>query len=325
MRYVIGLEGGHNSITAVVAEETGCLLGMGVTSFSHPLSVEESERLHSGIGNAVREALVMADLEQAQMAGICIAGNSAIEALVSPGNLALPSDCVFLADESRLAHLCVTLGRPGIVVIAGAGARAFGLNSEGASVCCGGWGLSPGDEGSETWIALRCLHACFRSADGISPSTQLLPLLLNHLEAPDLAYLHQRIASRGLSRDDAPALVEVVSRAGAQGDPAARAILRDAGRELALLAYAAHRKLNSTDLPTIVGTVGRVFRAGRLLLKSFRETLHRLMPGAQITPPQVSFAVAAALLALEEMGLPLHEERIARVEFTLPRLNVGKL
>lgn len=51
----------------------------------------------------------------------------------------------------------------GIVVSAGTGSIAFGIDEEGRSARCGGWGRFAGDEGSAYWIAIQALTHIIRS------------------------------------------------------------------------------------------------------------------------------------------------------------------
>lgn len=326
MRYVIGVDGGQTSTTAVVADESGCLLGIGHGGpANHIHEPGGGERIRRSLSDAIRGALTMADLENARIAAACLGmtggGDEAMRALCAP---LVPSDTILFGQDTRIALYSVTFGRPGVVVISGTGAASYGLNACGDGASAGGWGYLMGDEGSGYWIALRALNACCRAHDSIGPPTQLLPLLLQHTETPDLRHLHRRVYSGALSRPDIAALSEVVGRAAAAGDATATRILRDAGRELALIVNAVIVKLALQQEPVTVGTVGGVFRAGRFVLRSFREAVKRVAPNANITSARVPSAVGAALMALDELGVPAHDDLFARVEATLPRLGAVK-
>src|SRR5262249_31362336 len=162
--------------------------------------------------------------------------------------------------DTRVALYSVTFGRPGVVVIGGTGAAAYGTTLEGQEAKAGGWGYLLGDEGSGYWIALRALNACCRASDGLMAPTQMASLILQHLDVPDLHHVHKKVYSGALSRPDIAALSALVGRAAVQGDATARAILRDAGRELAQIVNAVIRQLCLEGRPVTVGTVGGVFR-----------------------------------------------------------------
>ncbi|HZO87860.1 MAG TPA: BadF/BadG/BcrA/BcrD ATPase family protein [Chthonomonadaceae bacterium] len=325
MRYVLGVDGGQTSTTAVITDATGCLLGIGhggpANHIHEPGGVE---RVRRSLTEAVRGAIRMADLENARIAAACLGmtgGTAHMQEICAP---VVPTDRLIFGHDTKIALYSVTFGRPGVVVIAGTGAAAYGINAEGEEASAGGWGYLLGDEGSGYWIAVRGLNACCRASDGIAPPTQILPLLLQHLAVPDLKHVHKRIYSGAMTRPDIAALSEVVGRAAVLGDAVARRILREAGKELALIANKVLLKLCLETQPVTVGTVGGVFRSGRLVLRSFREVVQRVAPQAAIVPARVPAAVGAALLALEAIGVPADDGVLTKVEFSLPRLGAIK-
>ncbi len=325
MRYVLGVDGGQTSTTAVIADETGCLLGIGhggpANHIHEPGGVERVQR---SVTESIRGAVAMADLDNARIAAACLGmtgGSKAMEEICAP---VVPAETLIFGMDTQIALYSVTFGRSGAVVIAGTGAAAFGRNASGAEAAAGGWGYLLGDEGSGYWIAMRALNACCRAQDGIAPPTQLLPLFLQHLETPDLKHIHKRIYSGKMARPDIAALSEVVGRAAAQGDAPARRILREAGKELALTVNSVLLKLQMEREPVVVGTVGGVFRAGRLVLRTFREVVKRVAPEATILPSRVPASVGAVLMALEELNVCVDDRLLRKVEMSLPRLGTVK-
>lgn len=325
MRYVIGVDGGQTSTTAVVADEKGCLLGIGHGGpANHIHEAGGVERVRRSLAEAIRLALEMAELENARISAACLGmtgGSSTMEEVCFP---VVPADQILFGQDTRIALYAVTFGQPGVVVIAGTGAAAYGRNAAGDQASAGGWGYLMGDEGSGYWIALRALSACCRAQDGIEAPTQIFPLLLQHLEVTDLIQIHRQIYSGKMSRPDIAALSELVGRAAGAGDVTARRILRDAGKELATIVNACLKQLGIREQPVTVGTVGGVFRAGRLVLHSFREGVKRAAPHATIVASRVPSAVGAALMALEEIGVAVEAEAIANIQTSLPRLGPVK-
>src|SRR5579859_4095928 len=166
MRYVIGVDGGQTSTTAVIADETGCLLGIGRGGPAN--HIHESggvERVRRSLSDALREAIVMADLQNARIAAACLGmtgSSDEMEGICAP---VVPSDHLIFGHDTRIALYSVTFGRPGVVIIAGTGAAAYGVNARGEQVLAGGWGHVMGDEGSGYWIAVCALNACCRAGD----------------------------------------------------------------------------------------------------------------------------------------------------------------
>lgn len=326
MRYVMGIEGGENP-TVVVADETGCLLGASQAGSTRPLKdaeTEPDEAARRALLDAVHSAVKMADLENARIAACCLGLSGPQIARRALYVDCLPEGCSFVADAARLALHAVTLGQPGVAILADYAALTFGVNDSGQEASAGGWNLPAGDEGSERWLALRVWNACCRAQDGLAPPTQLLPMLLQHSGVADLRQLAGNAEARPLSETEASALAALAGRAAALGDPTARRLLRETGRELAHLVQATLKTLAMLRGPVTVGTVGGVFRTGRLTLRPFREAVKQVAPEAQIVGPRFSPAVAAVLLALEEIGLPPEASRLACLEASLPQFSAAR-
>ncbi len=348
MRYVLGIEGGTATTTAVITDETGCVLGIGHgnamraggdtrDSDRETKDMPDTARIQRALTDATQGAIRMADLENARITATCLGFSHTYsrtnlllneeernDFLSSACQSVLPTSRLIFESGSRLALYAVTFGRPGVVVRAGTGAIAYGLNGQGEQAQCGGWGTLLGNEGSGYWLACRALNACCRAHDGVEPPTLLETLLLKHLEMTDLGQLQRAVLSETLNASEITNMAEIVSRAAAQGDKTARKILREAGKELALSAQAVLRKLNMEQEPVVVGTVGGVFRAGRAVLRTFREMVKQVAPNATIAPARVSLAVGAALIALEASDVPLRDELFLNLENKLPRLATVK-
>ena len=57
---------------------------------------------------------------------------------------------------------------PGVVLIAGTGSIAYGVNQDGFAARAGGWGYVLGDEGSGYWIGRQALPpSCARPTAGV--------------------------------------------------------------------------------------------------------------------------------------------------------------
>jgi N-acetylglucosamine kinase-like BadF-type ATPase len=325
MRYVIGVDAGPAGTTAVLVDASGHLLGAGQGG-SAVLERDEAgaQRVRRALGDAILGAITMADLENARISAACIsmAGDpEELECMCAP---VVPADHFTVGSLTHIALNTVSLGAPGVVVVADVGAEAYGVNLAHESAAAGGWGQAQGDEGSAYWIALRALNACCKDRDRTGPSTQILPLLLQHLEAHSLEHIHRRINTGMMSRTEIAALIEIVSLAAAQGDPTARRLLREAGKELGLMVAALMPRLKMADDAVTVGTVGGVFRAGRLVLRTFREVVQARAPRCNIIGPQAPNCVGAAITAMEDIGIEIHEGMVSSILNTLPRIQSVK-
>lgn len=308
MRYVIGVEGTQAELAAVAVDATGCVLGLchgaPLPSLQEPGGLEQARRTLSEV---IQGAITLADLQNARFAAACLGIGEATEALEALCVSVVPADRLLFAPPSRLALSAVTLGRPGVAAFAGAGAMVCGVNAAGGVATTGGWGGVACEEGSGHWIVNRALNACCRAVDGTGPETQILPLLLAHLEATDFRAAYARLSAGPLSAARVTALMEIVRMAAAQGDSTALRILREAGRELGLAVSVTLKRLGMQEGQPLVGTVGEVFQAGRLVLRTFREAVQRAAPEAVILPQQVPLATGAAVLALQALPVEITE------------------
>lgn len=186
-------------------------------------------------------------------------------------------------------------GADGINVVAGTGSIAYGAWA-GRSARSGGWSELFGDDGSAFWIAVRGLNAFSRMSDGRLPRGPLHARLREALGATaDFDVISVVVGEWSGDRTRVAALSRVVVAAADEGDAAARAIVADAGRELARLAHA----IRST-LAVPAGEVcpvsysGGVF-AAPAVLAAFDAALG---DGHRLVEPIHRPVIGAALLAV---------------------------
>jgi N-acetylglucosamine kinase-like BadF-type ATPase len=153
-----------------------------------------------------------------------------------------------------------TRGEPGVVVISGGGAVAFGRNAEGASLRVGGWGHLLGDEGSGYWIGLEAIKAALGSWSGVSSETPLEREIMERFRSSNDLDLINEVYSGNTSDADIANLAPLVDSHARSGDGICSEILDRAARHLARIAVAALDNLG--DLPVYLS--GGVFGAARM-------------------------------------------------------------
>ncbi|MFS0893091.1 N-acetylglucosamine kinase [Microbacterium sp. 179-I 3D3 NHS] len=77
-----------------------------------------------------------------------------------------------VASDVVTAHAGALAGDEGVLLIAGTGAAALGLDAEGAHLV-DGWGPELGDFGSGSWLGREALRSVLRAAVGLAPATAL--------------------------------------------------------------------------------------------------------------------------------------------------------
>jgi N-acetylglucosamine kinase-like BadF-type ATPase len=191
--------------------------------------------------------------------------------------------------------------QPGVVLIAGTGSIAYGVNQHGYAARAGGWGFVLGDEGSGFWIGRQALVAVVREADGRGPRTRLTPLVLEHFTLPQVTGLVHEVYDKGLHRQAIAALGPVVERARAEGDVVAAEILRNAGAELTLAAASVIERLQMRGDAFQTVLVGGMFRVIPWLVEDVTARLAEVAPRATVMCLDVEPAMGAVHLALKEL------------------------
>ncbi|MCK8466694.1 ATPase [Microbacterium sp. KSW4-16] len=143
---------------------------------------------------------------------------------------------VAVASDVVTAHAGALEGAPGVLLIAGTGAAALGIDADGVRLV-DGWGPELGDLGSGSWLGREGLRAVLRADDGLGPATALTAALADPVgAASDIQGWLARSAP--LARHLATLAPLVLDTAEA-GDPVASGIVTEGVRLLTATAVAA--------------------------------------------------------------------------------------
>jgi N-acetylglucosamine kinase-like BadF-type ATPase len=282
------------------------------------------------IAAAVGEALEVAGVPPHAVAGACVAmagyyppwHEPEARSVLAP---LLPGISLRLVPDLIAAWAGALGGQPGIALVAGTGAVAYGRSATGAAGRSGGWGPLFGDEGGGYWIGCQALRAAARALDGRGPATALVEGLWLKVEGsdkdppaiagPSTRDLQPSIAEEALravyrdawTRERVAALSAVVSRQAAAGDQVALEIQEQAAAELGALIYAVSRRLRWGSSPLPVAAVGGVLENWPGLRHAVERWLAAVLPNACWTPPLGSPVEGAVLLA--QGGSGTHPQR----------------
>ncbi|MEP6849453.1 MAG: BadF/BadG/BcrA/BcrD ATPase family protein [Acidobacteriota bacterium] len=205
---------------------------------------------------------------------------------------------VTIVTDAEIALYGTTLGKPGLVVIAGTGSICLGKNEKGTLAISGGWGPLAGDEGGGVGIAQAALHRIAKASDGRGVPTALSEQASEYFRASGPENLIVAIYSPQVDNTRIAGFARMVVETALKGDKIAVEILHDAGCELGVAAVAVLKQLKLDRQKTPIGCVGGIFHAGRLLTKPMLETIHKAAPKAFLTEPLMRPSHAAALMAL---------------------------
>ncbi len=301
MRLYLGIDGGQSSTTALIADETGRVLGVGRGGpCNHVSGPEGRTKFFGAISGCLSEALSQAGLRQDDVtfAAACLGFSGGAADKEAYSRELIRSAKYRITHDAEIALLGATGGEPGIIVIAGTGSMAFGTNRQDRTARAGGWGYLFGDEGGGLYLAREALRAAVQFEEGWGQETQLLNALLSRTEAASADELLHRFY--GLPRNQIAALAPLVSEAAALGDSVAAQILKDAASHLARYVEGVHRNLFSKDEVVPVAFVGGVFRS-TVLLREFSARISTSI-ACPVVPPKLSPAAGAVLEALRMDG-----------------------
>lgn len=206
---------------------------------------------------------------------------------------------VEVVTDAEIALYGTTLGKPGLVVIAGTGSICLGKNAKGEIAVAGGWGPLAGDEGGGSTIARQALYKVAQASDGRGVSTKLSEKAAEYFRASTPENLIVAIYSPQMDNARISGFARFVVETALEGDKIAVDIIREGGYELGVAACAVIRKLGLVRQKVPIGCVGSIFNAGTMFTGPMIETVHAVAPGAFLTRPAKEPAHAAALMAFE--------------------------
>ncbi|WP_164233285.1 N-acetylglucosamine kinase [Microbacterium hydrocarbonoxydans] len=207
---------------------------------------------------------------------------------------------VAVTSDVVTAHAGALAGRDGVLLIAGTGAVALGLDRDGARLI-DGWGPELGDLGSGSWFGREALRAVLRTSVGLGPATVLADTV-TEVTGPASAIPGWAAGEEPLARRMA-ALAPLVLDAASGGDDVALSIAAEAVRLLTASAIAAS-----------AGDADVALHGGLTEHPWFREALTASLAGSECAVvPAAGDALDGALLLARRDDLP-HERFVHRAE-----------
>jgi N-acetylglucosamine kinase-like BadF-type ATPase len=117
-----------------------------------------------------------------------------------------------------------------------------------------------------------------------------------------------------LKRHEIASFCPIVAKLAQQGDWKALEILEEAGYESGRLGSAIIKRLGMEQDEFVVVPFGGVFRAGGVVLRTFKETIYAAAPRAKVVKPKFEPEVGAVLLALDDIGIAIDDQIIDAIE-----------
>ncbi len=298
----LGIDGGGSKTLALIADESGNVIGRGSAESSNYHSVGK-EKAFESLNNAIRFAFDDAKLSRQNFQAACLglAGvyrpqDRAVIESWAKENLA--NTPVKIVNDAELVLAAGAADGWGVAMICGTGSIVYGRNKNGETTRAGGWGYLLGDEGSGYRIGLAALQAIVRAHDGRDESTILQSSILNHLSLNSPVDLIKYIYRERVPTTEIAALASFVEEAAESGDTAATRILQEAAHELSLAAKSVVRQLRMTGaIPC--AQAGGVITRGKMIAVMFRESAHAMGLALHPIQPVIEPAQGAIRLAID--------------------------
>lgn len=304
MQWVAGIDGGGSKTVGWAADLTGRILGQAEKGPSnyHTVGLAQCKAVIAAIIEELTAGCKL-DKQQLQVVSLGLAGADRRhdQQVIREALAGLQLPCRYLISSDAKIALAAGLGKTeGIVLIAGTGSIAYGINRQGTVIRAGGWGQLASDEGSGYDIGRQALVRAIRAAEGRDKATALLPGIMAALAVSGWDELIGQINAAAMSKTEVAALAPAVAAAADQGDEVACEILRQAGQELALLVQSVLARGFGGQRPVPVCAFGSIISNIPLLRQ---QLIARLPDQAALVcsqQPPVAGAVKLALVASRE-------------------------
>ncbi|MGI9035082.1 MAG: N-acetylglucosamine kinase [Pyrinomonadaceae bacterium] len=328
----LGVDGGQSHTEAIIADESGRVLGRGTGGASNHAEIPGGRsRLENAIkdsvGKAIREMAtrrrgdteIFEDLNDfvenisavnfasahCGMTGGAIYKEEIIARIIKAKKLTIGHD-------APTALFGATAGKPGIVVIAGTGSVVFGVNEKGETARAGGLGYLFADEGGGFWLAAQMIRLAIKEQDGLIEKSGILKIVLDFFGRGEIREVTDDFYNGKISRDEIAKLAKRASEAADGANEIIREQINFGAEVLAASVESVARKLNFRSNFPVAG-VGGMFRA-RLMRECFKSILAEKVPAADFIKPRFGPAEGALLLAYRQAEIEITADLLKNLE-----------
>ncbi len=319
-----GIDGGHTTTKAVLAQGDGAILATGTGPACDHLNTPGGlDRNRTAIHTALLDACTEASVPAGNLDAIGLGLTSAQRELDPVARISdlvreIASPETIWIDNDFASNLAgAAAGQPGIVVIAGGGSIGYGIDSSGREAISGGLGYLMGDEGSGWYFGIEALQAAARGADRRGPITALLPMILDAWQLSNIRECLQVLYREDFRRSEIAELAPEVFRVASNGDAVALDIVTSGAHSLARHALGVADQLHDKHEAIDVYPTGGVFNAGALILEPFCRIVRDSRRNARIHSPRFTPAIGALIRAAQQHGLTIDDAFLRRLDVTL--------
>lgn len=306
--FVLGMDiGGSRTRCCLLCVDNSdgyCVIDVG----SNPTIVGE-KRARETIDRVLRQVLNRAGVSGHSVKAVVVGtagGDSAVKLVREVLEKQDIAESVDILSDQELAFWAATPQGDGLLVGAGTGSFAIGLDKEGQIVRVGGYGHILGDEGGGYWIGVNALRYALQSEEcGESNGRVLLHRLLETLGCKSKTDLIAWVYSDDSQRERIAMLAPVVIAPNNADDALCKKVIRQAVDELVALALRGLTAIGNTIKPCPVFLHGGVFEHGIEIRKQVEEKLRGVCPSCYIAQPRSSAVSGAIQIALGKLGFEM--------------------
>lgn len=315
-RYFLSIDGGGTKTAGVLTDENGEILKFEITgSCSREVVGIEGER--EVITSFVKKILEDAKIEKVHYAVLGLTGVDLPEDVVRVENFLKNlkfAENILIENDSLIAWAASTLGEPGVVVSAGTGTIAFGINRKGERIRSSGWGWLVGDEGSGFDIGRKGIIAAIKYLDGRGEETILIDLIPKQMNLSSIIDVVLKIYEPSFPKAKISEIAPAVVNAAKLGDRVAQNILYNAAKELAEACNAVIKRLNMQDEKFIVGCAGKIFKSHQIIFNSFKEEVNKLAKKAVIIYPRYESVIGGIILGMKNSNIEISQKILENLD-----------
>lgn len=268
----LGIDAGGTQTRWALAAPGGRIVAEGTAGGLSALqmsSLEGREAVRATFG-AIAQAVLSHGRPLAVRAGVTgFGGDGGVLQQSLSELLGLDPKAVVLSNDIEIAYLASFRPGEGYLVYSGTGSIGAFIDGHGGFHRAGGRGVVLDDGGGGFWIAREALRHIWRLEDerpGAWEASPMAHAVFQHVGGSDWSFSRQFIYGR--ERGEVGKLAIAVA-ATAERDPAAAAILSEAGRELARLAQALIQRFG----PRPVALAGRAAELHPAIVETMRAAL----------------------------------------------------
>jgi N-acetylglucosamine kinase-like BadF-type ATPase len=216
-------------------------------------------------------------------------------------NDAFPSVPVYLTNDVEVGWAGSLALAPGINIISGTGAIAFGRDIHGKTARSGGWSEFFSDEGSCYWIGRKVMELFSKQSDGRMPRDALHGIVNQEFNLEnDFDFIDVMHSEYINNRKQVASMQLLAEKAAMAGSSSVKALYDEAVKELLLLVTAIRNQLDFGEEPWAVSYSGGLFKAAEFVLPQFFREIEKA--GGKVSQPLFTPVEGAVLLAIHHFN-----------------------